>query len=83
MLQELIFETSFFFKQKNGRETPYVADTFLLSLQVKVFLYYNMKEGFLIFTENQTSVGIHHLQKTRRNITRYHSKKQHKRRVII
>ena len=45
MFQKLIFETSFF-KQKNGRETPYAADTFLLSLQVKVFLYYNMKRQF-------------------------------------
>ena len=27
-------------------ETPYAADTFLLSLQVKVFLYYNIKRQF-------------------------------------
>ena len=30
----------------SNRETPYAADTFLLSLQVKVFLYYNMKRRF-------------------------------------
>ena len=30
----------------SNRETPYAADTFLLSLQVKVFLYYNMKGQF-------------------------------------
>lgn len=76
MFQKLIFETSFF-KQKNGRETPYAADTFLLSLQVKVFLYYE-KTVLLYLQKTKTLSEYIVYKKNRRDITSYRGNKQHK-----
>ena len=67
----------------SNRETPYAADTFLLSLQVKVFLYYNMKGQFSYICRKPKLSEYIVYKKNRRDITSYRGNKQHKRRIEI